>query len=212
MTGRALRARGDVSSGGKRQWCRVSLSMGSDCLARVWTGRLTSPTVFVVARSIPSVGTNGLIIRAAEPDDVTTFAQLYLEVAVEVVAREPSFRHIPDADEVEHRYQSRIVEADRAVLVAVNGGTVVGFVDASLQRHEGGGTYRRPGIDVYVEELIVTASQRRRGMATALMQAIETWGRNAQARMIWLDTHLANEGSLALYGAIGYREVGVELM
>jgi GNAT superfamily N-acetyltransferase len=153
-----------------------------------------------------------MTVRAAQPDDVTTIAQLYLEVAAELVAREPSFRHIPDADEVEHRYQSRIAEVDRAVLVAVNGATVVGFADASLQRHEGGGTYHRPGIDVYVEELIVTASQRRRGMATALMQAIETWGRNAQARMIWLDTHLANEGSRALYGAIGYREVGVELM
>jgi GNAT superfamily N-acetyltransferase len=118
----------------------------------------------------------------------------------------------PDADEVEHRYQSRIAEVDRAVLVAVNGATVVGFADESLQRHEGGGTYHRPGIDVYVEELIVTASQRRRGVATALMQAIETWGRNAQARMIWLDTHLANDGARALYGAIGYREIGVELM
>lgn len=31
------------------------------------------------------------------------------------------------------------------------------------------------------------------------------------SRMIWIDTHLANEGSCALYGAIGYREVGVEL-
>ncbi|MGH2529556.1 MAG: hypothetical protein ACRDH0_09530 [Actinomycetota bacterium] len=33
---------------------------------------------------------------------------------------------------------------------------MVGFVDASLQRHEGGGTYHRTGVDVYVEELIVT--------------------------------------------------------
>jgi GNAT superfamily N-acetyltransferase len=153
-----------------------------------------------------------MTVRAAEPDDAPWIARLYLEVAGEVVAREPSFRHVPDAGDVEHRYRSRIREADRAVLVAVMGHTVLGFVDASLQRHEGGGTYHRPGTDVYVEELIVTESRRRRGVGTALMQAIETWGHDSQARMIWLDTHLDNEGARALYGAMGYREVGMELM
>lgn len=108
--------------------------------------------------------------------------------------------------------KSRIAEVDRAVLVAVSGNAVVGFVDASLQRHEGGGTYHRTGIDVYVEELIVTASQRRRGVGAVLMRAIEAWGRDAEARMIWLDTHLTNAAARGLYRAIGYREVGVELV
>jgi len=44
------------------------------------------------------------------------------------------------------------------------------------------------------------------------MRAIEAWGRNAEARMIWLDTHLTNAAARGLYGAIGYREVGVELV
>jgi len=47
---------------------------------------------------------------------------------------------------------------------------------------------------------------------TALIRAIEAWGRNAEARMIWLDTHLTNAAARGLYGAIGYREVGVELV
>jgi ribosomal protein S18 acetylase RimI-like enzyme len=158
------------------------------------------------------VAQSALTVRAAEHDDLRTIAGLYLEVAADVVAREPSFRHVPDAREVERRFQSRIAEPDRAVLVAVSGNTVVGFVDASLQRHEGGATYHRTGIDVYVEELIVTAAQRRRGVGTALMRAIETWGRNAEARMISLDTHLTNAAARGMYGAIGYREVGVELV
>jgi GNAT superfamily N-acetyltransferase len=151
-------------------------------------------------------------VRAAETGDVKAITQLYLEVAEEVVAREPSFRHVPDTAGVESRYLSRIDETDRAVLVALAHGRVVGFVDATLQRHESQGTYQQPGIDVYVEELIVTTSERRRGGATALMRAVEAWGREETARMVWLDTHLANEGARALYGAIGYREVGVELV
>ncbi len=160
----------------------------------------------------PVVEGSAWSVRSAEPGDITAITRLYLEVAEEVVARAPSSRHVPDAGKVEARYRARIAEVDRAVLVAMSDDSVVGFVDASLQPHEDAGTYHRPGIDVWVEELIVTAPQRRRGVATALMQAIEAWGRDAQGRTIWLDTHLTNEAARALYGAIGYREVGVELM
>jgi ribosomal protein S18 acetylase RimI-like enzyme len=152
------------------------------------------------------------VVRAAEPGDVEAIARLYLEVAPEVVAREPSFRHIPDLTHVEKRYRSRITAADRAVLVAVASGRVVGFIDASLQQHLEPGTYTRPGVDVYVEELIVTGSQRRRGVASALMQKVEEWGGRREARMVWLDTHLTNHAARGLYTAIGYHEIGVELM
>jgi ribosomal protein S18 acetylase RimI-like enzyme len=152
------------------------------------------------------------VVRSARAQDVPAIAGLYLEVAEEVVGREPSFRHVPDAASVESRYLSRIEEADRAVLVALADGAVVGFVDAALQRHEDQGTHHAPGLDAYVEELVVTARHRRRGVATALIRAVEARAREAGARMVWLDTHLRNEGARALYGTIGYREVGVILL
>jgi len=152
------------------------------------------------------------VVRSAEAQDVPVIAGLYLEVAEEVVGREPSFRHVPDAAGVKRRYISRIEEADRAVLVALADGAVVGFVDAALQRHEDQGTYHAPGVDAYVEELVVTARHRRRGAATHLIRAVEAWAQEAGSRMVWLDTHLTNEGARALYGGVGYREVGVILL
>ena len=62
------------------------------------------------------------------------------------------------------------------------------------------------------EELVVTGSQRRLGVGTALMRGVEDWGRTAGARLIWLYTDLDNEAARALYRALGYREVGVELV
>jgi GNAT superfamily N-acetyltransferase len=158
------------------------------------------------------VETSGLTVRGADPDDVQDIADLYLEVALEVVAREPSLRHVPSQDDVERRYHSRITDAERTVLVAVSDGAVIGFVDASLERHEDPGTYFRRGTFVVVEELIVTARGRRRGVGTALMRAIETWGRAADARMVWLETHVTNEAARQLYGGIGYREATVGLV
>jgi hypothetical protein len=87
---------------------------------------------------------------------------------------------------------------------------VIGFVDASLQRHEGGGTYLRTGIDVYVEEMIATASQRRRGVG---------YGPDAGDRGLGpqrggtddLARHTSHQRTArGLYGAIGCPEVGVE--
>jgi len=69
-----------------------------------------------------------------------------------------------------------------------------------------------PRVDAYVEELIVTRSQRRRGVARALMEAVEAWAREAGARIVTLDTHVTNATTRALYDALGYREVGVILL
>jgi hypothetical protein len=51
-------------------------------------------------------------------------------------------------------------------------GAVVGFVDTALQRHEDQGTYHAPGVDAYVEELVVTARHRRRGAGYQLGDAV----------------------------------------
>jgi ribosomal protein S18 acetylase RimI-like enzyme len=136
-------------------------------------------------------------------------ARLFLEVADEVVDREPSFRHVPDARFVERRYEDRVQGAERGVLVAVLDRTCVGFADAVLMRNSDAGTYHAPGLDVYVDELIVASEARRRGIVTSLMRAVEAWARGAGARIVTLDTHVSNEAARGLYAALGYREFGV---
>jgi ribosomal protein S18 acetylase RimI-like enzyme len=59
---------------------------------------------------------------------------------------------------------------------------------------------------VYVEELIVKASERRHGIGSALMENIERWACEVGARLITLDTHVDNAPARALYEAAGYRE------
>jgi ribosomal protein S18 acetylase RimI-like enzyme len=152
------------------------------------------------------------VVRPAERSDARGIAALYLEVAAEVVDREPTFRHVPDVGAVERRYAARVDEAERAVLVAVVDQALVGFVDAVLNRHEDRGIYHAPGIDAYVEDLIVTGQHRRRGIGTKLMVAIEAWAEASTARLVRLDTHVTNDAARALYGEMGYRHVGVILV
>jgi GNAT superfamily N-acetyltransferase len=153
-----------------------------------------------------------LAIRRAKSDDLPAITDLYLEVAEEVVAREPSMRHVPDGAGVERRYGSRIGDPDRAVLVAIVDGSVTAFIDAALQRHEVEAIYHLPGVDVFIEELIVTSAHRRRGVASALVRSLETWAKDVGARSVELDTHVTNAAARSLYGALGYREFGVILV
>jgi ribosomal protein S18 acetylase RimI-like enzyme len=67
-------------------------------------------------------------------------------------------------------------------------------------------------VDAYVEELSVTSAHRRRGVASTLMRALEAWAKDAGARAVLLDTHVTNTDARALYGALGYREIGVILL
>jgi hypothetical protein len=100
-------------------------------------------------------------VRSARSEDLSAIVRLYLEVAEEVFAREPTLCRAPDASAVERRYRSRIEETDRAVLVAESDVATIGFVDTSLWRNETGDSYQQPGIHAHVEELVVASSARR---------------------------------------------------
>jgi GNAT superfamily N-acetyltransferase len=152
------------------------------------------------------------VVRRAESADVSAIVALYFEVADEVVDREPTFRRVPDRAAVERRYAARVEEAERTVLVAVVDQAVVGFADAVLNRHEARGSYHAPGIDAYVEELIVTSEHRRQGIGRALMQGVEAWARDVEARMVVVDTHVMNTIARALYASMAYRELGVTIV
>jgi ribosomal protein S18 acetylase RimI-like enzyme len=152
-----------------------------------------------------------LIIRRADVQDIPSITQLFLEFAAEIVYREPTFRHMPEQTGVDRRYESRVRDPERAVMVAVVDESVVGFVDAMLVRSTDTAKYHAPGLDVFVEELTVTSASQRRGVGTSLIRAVEAWAEHAGARIVTLDTHVTNEAARRLYSALGYREIGVEL-
>jgi ribosomal-protein-alanine N-acetyltransferase len=53
----------------------------------------------------------------------------------------------------------------------------------------------------------VTAAARRRGIARALVSALEREGELGSARVILLEVRESNEPALSLYGGLGFREL-----
>jgi GNAT superfamily N-acetyltransferase len=60
-----------------------------------------------------------------------------------------------------------------------------------------------------VNHLLVDPRFRRRGVATALMQAVERWAREKGAGSIALDTYAQSPLSVPFYEAVGYERASV---
>jgi len=92
-----------------------------------------------------------------------------------------------------------------AVYVATDGGAIVGVVTVSEKAHFTG------QVDAYVGELAVRTGMERRGIATQLMAAAETWAASRGLPFITLETGAANRPARQFYRALGYQEEDVRL-
>jgi ribosomal-protein-alanine N-acetyltransferase len=63
--------------------------------------------------------------------------------------------------------------------------------------------------EVHVLNVAVAADARRRGLARFLMEEAAERGRSAGAKLSTLEVRRSNVAALALYGLLGYRQVGI---
>jgi ribosomal-protein-alanine N-acetyltransferase len=85
-------------------------------------------------------------------------------------------------------------------LVALSGGSLVGFAIASWLREE---------TAAELEGLFVERDFRRQGIGTALILACMGWAANAGASVLRLEVRASNDAALALYHHHGFKAAGV---
>lgn len=134
-----------------------------------------------------------LVVRAAEPRDLT---------AVTALVRELATSFVPDADRVAEGFAELLAStaaggARGRLTVAEEGGRVVGYCLAATHT-----TLHANGPAVWVEELVVDAACRGRGTGSALMADVEAWAARRGAVVVALATRRAG----AFYAGLGYAE------
>jgi len=91
-------------------------------------------------------------------------------------------------------------------------GSIAGTAEISF--HEFSGTqldYSRPKDSIlYVTEVAVDASHRRKGIANLMMEAIDTLGNIREIETIYLHVDVTNLGAVNLYERAGYRKLDPE--
>ena len=94
---------------------------------------------------------------------------------------------------------------DGTVLVAVDGGAVLGVLSVRPAQHFTG---ERDG---YIGELAVDDAAAWRGVGRALVDAADAWARAAGLENLTLHTGASNTGARAFYATLGFAEEEVRL-
>jgi GNAT superfamily N-acetyltransferase len=128
-------------------------------------------------------------IRGAGAEDVAKLWPLVQELA---------FSYRPERSMFERSFSELIERPDTLVLVAVaNTSAVVGYLLGSYH-----GTFYANGPVAWIEELMVSESIRRHGVATKLMSSAEDWARTIPTAYIALASRRAGD----FYLRIGYED------
>jgi aminoglycoside 6'-N-acetyltransferase I len=88
-------------------------------------------------------------------------------------------------------------------LVAEEEGRLIGFAEAAIRNYAEGAS----GPAAYLEGIWVEPERRRRGVARALLAAVEDWGRAQGIDHLGSDALLDNEVSHRWHAAAGFGEV-----
>lgn len=97
------------------------------------------------------------------------------------------------------RLTAYLAEANHHMIVAVKNGEVVGQIRAVIHKHPD-----RPD-ELYIDNLGITPSLQRQGIATVLFNAILELGKNAGCEDAWLATEQDNHQAKGFYETYGVK-------
>lgn len=121
-----------------------------------------------------------------------------MSVFAEAFEDRASYLGEPPSDE----YLERLLgSAEFIALAAYDEGVIVGALTAyELRKPE------RERSEIYIYDLAVSASHRRRRIATSLIEALKPIGRVRGARVLFVQADRGDEPALALYRTLGTGE------
>lgn len=109
-----------------------------------------------------------------------------------------------DAVQITREAPTLLTQPDMLVVVAREGETVIGFTEAAIRRDYVNGCETSPV--AFVEGIYVSPGQRRRGVARAMIAAVEDWARRQGLSELAADALLDNAQSHAMHNALGFSE------
>jgi GNAT superfamily N-acetyltransferase len=150
-------------------------------------------------------------IRVATIKDILDLTRLYHEMhnfhAAAVSDRLVRISEVSDIHERSDLYQEimKIIQSmDSVIFLAEVDQKPVGLAEIHI-RHDDANPLTVPYRYGYLQSLIVTASNRQRGIGTQLVAAIEHWAKEKGASEIRLNVFEFAGGPLTFYEQLGYR-------
>ncbi len=108
-------------------------------------------------------------------------------------------------DEIDTTLLDASFRNGQLLVVATHNGSVVGQIQAMIQRHLDGPP------QLYIDNLGVSPMHQRRGIARGLVHEATAWSNEFGCEEAWIVTDLDNDAANALYVALGARQSIVAL-
>ena len=137
------------------------------------------------------------LVRQLGPEDLDDFAKL-LTLFAEAFNDAESYAHRRPRPE----YLRRLLGKDHFIaLAAVDGDALVGALAAYVLEK-----FEQERSEVYIYDLAVAQTHRRRGVATALIRELERIAASRGAWVIFVQADHGDDPAIALYTKLGTRE------
>ena len=153
---------------------------------------------------------DGVVIRPARRSDRVQAAGLWTEM-IDYHARITTidFRRVPDAKRIWMRFFDRHVGSrTKKAWVAERNGKVIGIVMGSIDR-------RPPVFKVkyrgHIEEMAVTASERRKGIGSLLLKECLAWARKKGVSWVTLEAVPENRIGVPFWKKNGFRTIMISM-
>jgi GNAT superfamily N-acetyltransferase len=106
------------------------------------------------------------------------------------------------ANQPDAQYHRRLLGSDSFIAIAAwSGGCVVGALAAYELRK-----FEQAVSEIYIYDLAVEASHRRKGISTAMIEELKGEARRRNASVIYVQADYGDEPAIALYTKLGTRE------
>ena len=95
------------------------------------------------------------------------------------------------------RLAAYLADPSHLMVLAIANGEVIGQARGVVHRHPDEPT------ELYIDNLGVTPTRKREGVATRLLDDLVAWGRSLGCEQAWVGTEVDNEAARALYKGRG---------
>ncbi|MFH1129692.1 MAG: GNAT family N-acetyltransferase [Pseudomonadota bacterium] len=155
-----------------------------------------------------------LTLRPAKAEDFPIVCGLWQQGALFHARIQPKFFRVPTEETLRQRFEKTMCSTNGHLLVAELDGLAVGVLELHVYdtpKDQSMVQLRR----LCVDDVVVDAGCRRRGIGRALMEAAVDLGRRHRAQQLVLTVWNGNKTAHEFYRSLGYTEIntvlGVEL-
>jgi len=150
-------------------------------------------------------------IRRAKEADYEAICSLQRELKQTHYEAIPDTYHKPLLHGMKRGWFISILEdKEELFLVAEDKGTIIGFVDATIEDEEKDRTYRKYR-RLSIDEICILPDRKRQGIGTSLLEKAEEWGKTKKTTHTVAIIYAFNDESLDFFKKRGYEPYSIRV-